>query len=219
MPTDPMLRHVYGQDAATAVESLVVDGYGDDGSARIAIDRAGVDRRVARADVSVDGLVTDRIVGAAPNRDNAESRVAEYLVDRLNQLGADWQSPELVRADARNERGVDCISRSISGRELLIQVTTTEREVWRQRENVHERSVMSQTVVEAIRVAIQAKVTRSDQEIILALDATDSPRAAFRAVVDAFRTQYGAWAAGVGFQEIWLVGPVAALVNRLDVLD
>ena len=80
---------------------------------------AGVDRRVASADVSADGVVTDRIVGTAPNRNYAELRVAEHLVDRLNQFGADWQSPELVRADARNESGVDCISRSIRGRSCL----------------------------------------------------------------------------------------------------
>jgi hypothetical protein len=217
MSTDPVLHHVHSEDAAAAAESLVVDGYGDDGSAHIAVDRAGVDRRVASADVSADGVINDRIIGTAPNRDHAELRVAEHLVDRLNQLGADWQRPELVRADARNERGVDCISRSASGQELLIQVTTTEREVWRQRENVHERSVTSQMVVQAVRAAVQAKATRSDQKIVLALDATDSPRAAFRAVVDAFHAQYGAWAANIGFQEIWLVGPVAALVNRLDI--
>ena len=49
MPTDPKLHHVSLQDAATAVESLVVDGSGSDGSARISVDRADVDRRVAMA--------------------------------------------------------------------------------------------------------------------------------------------------------------------------
>ena len=89
--------------------------------------------------------------------------------------------------------------------------------MWRRRENVHERSEDIRTVVEAIRTAIQAKATRADRKITLALDATDSPRASFRPVVDAFRTQYGPWAACIGFREIWIVGPVAALVNRLDV--
>lgn len=49
MPTDPKLHHVSLQDAATAVESLVVDGSGSDGSARISVDRVDVDRRVAMA--------------------------------------------------------------------------------------------------------------------------------------------------------------------------
>jgi hypothetical protein len=187
-------------------------------SAHIAIDRADVDLRVASADLSADGLVSDRIVGSAPGKHDAELRVARYLVDRLNQLsGDDWASPEPVLADARHERGVDCIARKPSGEELLIQVTTAERDMWQRREDVHERSEDIRAVAEAIRAAIQAKRTRADRKIMLALDATDSPRASFRPVVDEFRTQYGDWAVHVGFREIWIVGPSAALVNRLDV--
>jgi hypothetical protein len=217
MPEDISQHHVSDAGAGAAVESFVVEGSGSDGSARISVDRADVDRRVASADLSADGMVTDRIVGKAPTRDHGELRVAQYLVARLNQLGADWQSVELVRANARDERGVDCIARNDSGEKIQIQVTTTEREAWREREDVHERSADIPTVVEAIRVAIQNKATRADRQIMLALDATDSPRAAFRPVVDAFRKQCAAWAGGVGFQEIWLVGPVVDLVNRLDV--
>jgi hypothetical protein len=216
--TEPVPHYVYAEDTATAVESCVVDGRGNDGSAHIAIDRADVDLRVASADLSADGLVSDHIVGSAPGRDIAELRVAQYLVSRLNQLSNDdWLTPELVLADARQERGVDCITRKPSGEELQIQVTTTEREVWQRREDIHERSADIPAVVEAIWSAIQAKRTRADRKIVLALDATDSPRASFRPVIDEFRTRYGDWALHVGFQEIWLVGPSAALVNRLDV--
>jgi len=218
--TDPMLHYVYAEDTAAAVESCVVDGRGSDGSAHIAIDRTDVDLRVASADLSADGLVSDRIVGSAPGKHNAELRVAGYLVSRLNQLSDnDWPSPELVLADSRHERGVDCIARKPSGEDLLIQVTTTEREVWQRREDVHERSADISAVVEAIRSAIQAKKTRADKKIVLALDATDSPRASFHPVVDEFRAQYGDWALHVGFREIWIVGPSAALVNRLDVQE
>lgn len=215
---DPALHSVHDEDTAGAVESFVVDGQGSDGSAHIAIDRADVDLRVASADLSADSLVSDRIVGRAPGKHDAELRVARYLVDRLNRLSDDyWASPELVGADARHERGVDCIARKPSGEELLIQVTTAEREVWRRREDVHERSGDIRAVVETIRASIQAKITRADRKIVLALDATDSPRASFRPVVDEFRIQYGEWAIHVGFREIWIVGPSAALVNRLDV--
>jgi hypothetical protein len=202
---------------AGITESFFVDGQGENGSAHIGVDRAGVDRRVASADVSAAGRVTDRIEGRAPTRDHSELRAAQGLVERLNQDGASWQSPELVHAHAHTERGVDCIARNSSGQALQIQVTTTEREVWqRTRENLHERAAEIHEVVEAIHDAIQAKSKQADPKIMLALDATDSPRAAVRPVVNAFRTQYGAWAAGVGFQEIWVVGPVVALVTRLD---
>jgi hypothetical protein len=139
--TESLPHYVYAEDTATAVESCVVDGRGDDGSAHIAIDRADVGLRVASADLSVDGLVSDRIVGSAPGKHIAELRVAQYLVSRLNQLSDDdWPTPELVLADARHECGVDCIARKPSGEELQIQVTTTEREVWQRREDIHADS-------------------------------------------------------------------------------
>ena len=130
--TDPVLHYVHDEDTAAAIESCVVDGSSSDGSAHIAIDRADVDLRVASADLSVDGLVSDVIVGSAPGKYDAELRVARYLVDRLNQLSDndDWASPELVRADACHERGVDCIAQKPTGEDLLIQVTTVEREMW-----------------------------------------------------------------------------------------
>jgi hypothetical protein len=122
--TDPVLHYVHDEDTAAAVESRVVDGSSSDGSAHIAIDRADVDLRVASADLSADGLVSDRIVGSARGKHDAELRAARYLVDRLNQLSdGEWASAELVLADARNERGVDCIARKPSGDELLIQVS------------------------------------------------------------------------------------------------
>jgi hypothetical protein len=211
-----MPHHVFDSDAVAAAESAAVDGSGSDGSARISVDRAGVDSRVASTEISGDGLVTDHIEGRAPKKEHAELRVAQYLVGRLNQLGANWQRAELVGANASSERGVDCVARSTSRPPLQIQVTTTEREVWGKSEAIHERSAEIRAVVEAIRIAVQAKATRADRDVVLALDATDSPRAALRQAVDTFRAQHGAWAADVGFKEIWLVGPVAALVNRLD---
>ena len=71
--------------------------------------------------------------------------------------------------------------------------------------------------VDAIRRAIAAKATRADSTITLVLDATDSPRYAFTAVVGAFRAGHGAWAKRVGFRAIYVVGPVEGAVNRLDV--
>src|SRR5215472_5619900 len=100
--TDSVLHHVHDEETAAAVESFVVDGSSSDGSAHIAIDRADVDLRVASADLSADRLISDRIVGSAPGKHDAELRVARYLVARLNQLSEDgWASPEPDLADAR----------------------------------------------------------------------------------------------------------------------
>ena len=72
--TDSVLHYVHDEDTVAAVESCVVDGSSSDGSAHIAIDRADVDIRVASADLSADRLVSDRIVGSAPGKHDAELR-------------------------------------------------------------------------------------------------------------------------------------------------
>lgn len=137
--------------------------------------------------------ITDRIEGKASHKDHIELRVAQNLITRLNQLGAYWHAPRLVRAGHREERGVDCSSRDDVGNELLIQVTTTDAEAWVQlaREPLIVRDdVAYARVVDAIRAAIARKATRAAPDILLALDATDSPRAAFRSVVESFRSQH-----------------------------
>jgi hypothetical protein len=81
-----------------------------------------------------------------------------------------------------------------------------------------DRTLGVHDAVDAIKAVIEDKTRFSElDEIVLALDATDSPRYALRAVADAFQAQHVAWAAGVGYQAIWLVGPVADLVHRLDI--
>ena len=220
MSQDPEIRYLHDQDAASFSESAVADGINRDGSEHLAQDRDGPDGRVSSADAFPDGKVNDRVEGGGPNRDRSEDRVAARLVERLNQLGENWNRPELENADARSERGVDCVADDRSGSDkLLIQVTSTEREIWGRREPVHERYAQQSEVVEAIHAAIAAKATRADRNIVLALDAIDSPRAAFRSVADAFRKLYGVWAADVGFKAIWLVGPSVGLVHRLDAQD
>ena len=210
-------RNLTVADYGAAAESAFVDGLGGDGSETIRVARGGSDGRVASADATPDGKIADRIEGRASHKDHAEFRVAANLVSRLNQLGANWRSPELLRADAREERGVDCIAHDGAGNKLLIQVTTTDQDAWGQlaRDSLVVRGVTSVAVVEAIRAAIAHKATRAAPDVVLALDATDSPRAAFRSVADSFRDQHGRWAASIGFREIWLVGPVVGLVQRL----
>ena len=70
-------------------------------------------------------------------------------------------------------------------------------------------------MVAAVRSAIEHKVIYADRHIVLALDATDSPRASLSAVAKEFRRLHGAWASGVGFASIWLVGPVTSVVSCL----
>jgi hypothetical protein len=193
------------------------DASGASGSEAVRVGRSGPDARSAAADLAPDGAVTDEIEGRASKKEASELRSATILVDRLNMLGANWSHPE---ARSGLEDGVDCIAHGADGKTLRIQVTTPEREIWARLRN--ERSVgranpSVDRAVEAQHGAIKAKALLAGREnIVLALDATDSPRYALRAVVDEFRTRHSVWAASVGYLAIWVVGPVADMVYRLD---
>ncbi|MFF7953982.1 hypothetical protein [Streptomyces griseorubiginosus] len=171
-------------------------------------------------DTSVETVPADAVdvrVGRRPTKAESELRTAQILVRRLNQDGAQWAPPQLTNPSARDERGIDCEASGPKGLRLRIQVTTPEREAWREigRGAQFRATVSKQALVEALRVAIEVKRTRSDADIHLALDAVHAPAHALRSVAETFVNQYVGWAQGVGFQEIWLVGPSVLLVQRL----
>ncbi len=213
---DPSVRYVTSHDEGHAYESAYVEGRGPGADATIRIDRSGPDPRIAAADVR-DGKVTEYIAGPASDDDHAELRVADLLVSRLNELRANWHDLELLRASAHDERGIDCTARDDAGNVLLIQVTRADQTAWgplhRAPSITREQTITS--LVAGICAAITHKKTRATSNVVLALDATDSPGSALREAVDSFRRQHGEWAAAIGFREIWLVGPVNALVQRL----
>jgi hypothetical protein len=82
--------------------------------------------------------------------------------------------------------------------------------------------VTIEEIADQLRAAITHKesVPPSDRgNILLALNALDTPGHAVRRVVDLFRRRHGAEVAGLGFLAIWVVGPTASLTMRLDCLD
>jgi hypothetical protein len=92
-------------------------------------------------------------------------------------------------------------------------VTHADQDIWGilARQDAVNRSDTVDAVANRILEAINKKRTRSDRRIILALDATDSPTPALRRVVEAFRSAHGREAAEIGFEQIWIVGPIVDL--------
>jgi hypothetical protein len=205
--------------SATAATSASMTGHKPPGSGgeSVRVARGGEDPRVAGADVDPAGELSDHVEGHASSKDSSELRAATVLVEHLNAGGAHWGPPTLYRG---KEIGVDAVTADGAER-LQIQVTTPERSAWALLAKQHRVERLDPGVhdaVDAIKAAIEDKTLFSELgEIVLALDATDSPRYALRAVADAFLAQHVAWAGGIGYQAIWLVGPVAELVHRLDV--
>lgn len=183
----------------------------------IRVMRGGDDPRVADADRDTSGETRDRIEGPAAPKEVSELRVAHLLVERLNAHGQKWSPPEPPDGP---EEGVDAVANH--GDVILkVQVTTPEDMAWRELVSKPEFGRTESSVapaVEAIRRAIERKANFAGRgEIVLALDATDSPRYALRGILDAFRAQHGSWAATIGYEAIWMVGPAATLIHRLDV--
>jgi hypothetical protein len=182
----------------------------------IRVSRDGDDPRVSGADVEPDGALSDHIEGRASPKVASELRAAQILAEHLNELGASWGQ---VSAPAGPEEGVDAVATS-EQQTLRVQVTTPERDAWSM---LAKTPTLKRTdpdvddAVDSIKEAIERKTLFADRgEIVLALDATDSTRYALETVVDAFRKLHGTWATGIGYAAIWLVGPVASLVHRVD---
>ena len=178
--------------------------------------RGGSDPRIADADLRASGELDDRIEGRASRKDDSELRVALTLVEHLNTVGAHWVGVELRRG---REDGVDAVA-SDGDETLRIQVTTPERAAWSQLARVDEVRRSDETIdraVDAIKSAIEDKLLFAGREsIVLALDATDSPSYAFAGVAEAFHKRHSQWASETGYAAVWLVGPVASLVHRLN---
>jgi len=182
----------------------------------IRVSRAGDDPRVSGADVQPSGALSDHIEGRASPKVASELRAAQILAEHLNELGANWGQ---VSAPEGPEEGVDAVATS-EQQTLRVQVTTPERDAW---SALAKTPTLKRTdpgvddAVDSIKEAIERKTLFADRgEIVLALDATDSPRYALETVVEAFREQHSTWATGVGYAAIWLVGPVPNLVHRVD---
>jgi hypothetical protein len=102
-----------------------------------------------------------------------------------------------------------------------VQVTRADQGLWgrvRALGEAWEQHETQDAAADAVRDAVAGKIL-SGRGWVLALDARHPGWASLPAVVDAFRRRHGAWAAGLGFDSIWAVGPVASLVQRLDVAD
>lgn len=161
--------------------------------------------------------------GMPPQGERDTVRVCVTLIQRLNRDGADWGEP--IASQSNDD--VDCRStrQSNPSEHLCIQVVraVVDPELWK-------RLRMSGTVDESRPVRVLAAHLRDAIDhkqrqipldrrgkLILALDATRLSAHAMQATVKCFRGEYGAWAGGLGFRAIWLVGPPTSesLTSRL----
>lgn len=182
-----------------------------------------LDGRAASADCDDDGSLSFSVSGSSPQGEEQTLEVCKLLVQKLNLDGSAWGEP--VSGDGV----VDCEATDINdpSQRLQVQVVRaiTDQRLWKQLNTqgaAQESSVDPSSLGSHIENTIKKKAEAIPQSVrkglTLVLDATLLPGIAFDDVIEEFHTQHSAWASSLGFEGIWLVGPVIELVQRLDQL-
>jgi hypothetical protein len=165
--------------------------------------------------------------GSRPQNEDDVLQVCKSLRAALQREGEAWGPFSLWPSSQDN---VDAFATNDAGAELRVQVTRVEHDAWEALARAEDDKATLQRSVEKLVAAIQDAVdSKGDpspqrrkgippaerRKLLLALDAIRSPGYLHDAVVAKFRTDYGDWAVGLGFQAIWLVGLTAARTYRL----
>ena len=182
------------------------------------------DGRAAAGDVQGNGTLDYSFTGRTSTGEQGTLETCSKLVQVLNSAepAAVWAAP-MLRMDIPH---LDAQAVRLDGQAptLDIQVVRAfaDSAFWHQaHKNGHGQgvSVTPRDLAQQLRDAIELKVSRIPvqhrTELVLALNAIDSPIVAFDTVVDAFRIHHGSWTAAQGFSAVWLIGPMPGLTHRL----
>jgi hypothetical protein len=208
----PVAETAYARGSAASARA-VTHSHFDDGSELIVVGSEGF-----RSSSGAGG--NDRrqdFQGHPAQGEEDVLQVCRSLQGALALQGETWDrfSP------ASSADDVDAVARNDAGAELRVQVTQVERAAWKTlaqaRQATSQRSV--EELVADIRTAVESKSRKHSpaqrSKLVLALDAIRSPGHVHEPVPTAFLTDHGQWAAGLGYQAIWLVGPTAVLTRQL----
>jgi hypothetical protein len=149
--------------------------------------------------------------------------VCKLIIQKLNLDGSTWGEPVL------GDGVVDCEAKDMNDPRQRLQVQVvraiTDQKLWKQlntQGTVQESSVDPYSLGSHIRNTIKKKAEAIPKSVrkglALVLDATLLPGIAFDDVIEEFLSQDSAWAGSLGFEGIWLIGPVNELVRQLDQL-
>lgn len=183
---------------------------------------ADSDGHAVSANLNEDGSVDDAIRGRSRQGEDGTLAVCRLLIERLRMEGGRCGEPRMASRNSRDERGIDAIVQCDAST-LSIQVVRADPdpEVWKTLGQTGEtsRRMSPAEAAHVMQRAIEKKAGRiafaQRAELLLALDATETPGQTLAQSVDAFRSDHATWASSLGFASIWLVGPNVTLTQRL----
>jgi len=167
--------------------------------------------------ITPDGKVLFNLRGLSPRNEQDSCVVCKILVNVLNAGG------ERVELKGCGKQDEDFVL-VINGAHMGVQVVRalTERRFWKELDRSGEMSEIVMTISEAVsalRTAIEHKTKIPPQQrpdLILLLDAYRLPAFALGLVTDQFKREQAIWTQSLGFHAVYIVGPTATFVSRLD---
>jgi DNA-directed RNA polymerase subunit RPC12/RpoP len=179
--------------------------------------------RIASADQNENGSLSYSLTGSSPQGEEDTLSTCKNLVQALNEAGWNWAQPQ------KGEGVEDCttLDKSDQRNKLRIQVVRaiTDENLWRRLSlegGIEESSISKDELLAQLKSSIERK--SDDRKIpasirsnlLLALDATRLPVLSFEGVIEEYVARFGSWTRSLGFQGVWLVGPISSLTWRLD---
>jgi hypothetical protein len=190
------------------------------GGEAIAFDESRrLDGRSSRSTVTGRGVEIE-VEGTPPQGEDESLRVCEILRQHLNaECAGNWGAAVAPTPGCAWADGM-LVDRDEPRKQQVVQVVrvVAEETPWvaMQASGRYDVTIPIADAVDQIRAAIEKKDQRDGAGVILALDATLLSGHALGEVVGEFRRRHEVWAGSLGYQSVWIVGPVAGLVRRLD---
>jgi hypothetical protein len=215
------VRHINVSVSETINVSTHLSALARRGGKTIGFRESEREGRATSADRHEDGSLSYSILGSSPQGEEDTLSACRMLIKVLNASGANWSEP------TPGQGIVDCeaVDAKFPDRKLSIQVirAISDQDLWKKlniQGSFDDLNVSKDQLVNHLRDAIMKKAAAIPQGIrrglTLALDATRLPVLGFQDVAEEFKCQFGPWSKSLGFESVWLVGPLESLTWRLD---
>jgi len=167
-----------------------------------------------------DNKLNLKVTGKSKQGEDGTEKIGNLLIKKkYGDCLVEWDV--LIQGrDSKQEAGYD-IKAARGGTNLKIQVTRVESAIWKILNN-HGHVKKQVTLREAAEIVFQSYLNKEQKypkalkkELILALDATETPGFAFDSITEIIKLKYLSQFKKSDFMEIWLVGPSISLIKQL----
>ena len=174
------------------------------------------------AEADEDGKVSSWISGNPVQGENDTVSVGRVLVKGMNAHSDQWEL-----ADEPPVGAVDCVLRHRldPARRIKVQVVRAIVDPKLYRELATAKSAVevyldpeeiAGRMFDAVMKKAEHYPVQLRRELVLALDAMRVSVCAMSSVIEVYRCNFGQRTRNLGFMEVWLVGPVDSMTQRLD---